>query len=70
MGEPDIDAIKQLERNLPAAPDGTKLSYYNPFCCPKCSEPYIDFSKYPEQRPNEYYGNTYYNEKPIHYESQ
>jgi hypothetical protein len=31
-----------------------------------CGEPYIDFAKYPEERPLEYYGNYFYGDQPRH----
>lgn len=61
LGEPGVkpseEAVQALERKLPSAPDASKYSYLNPFRCPHCSAPYIDFEKYPEIRVSEFYGN-------------
>jgi hypothetical protein len=68
LGKPEAVALAKLELLLPAAPDGTSFSYLNPFRCPHCGSPYIDFTKYPEQREGEYYGNTLMGEQPIRFD--
>lgn len=30
--------------------DGKTFRYYNPFCCPHCNEPYIDYKAHPENK--------------------
>lgn len=66
--EPDSDALRTLESMLPMAPDGTRFGYLNPLRCPHCFEPFIDFVKFPQDRKQEYYGNTFYGESALHYE--
>jgi hypothetical protein len=68
LGKPDQNALVRLEMLLPTAPDGTTFSYFNPLRCPHCGSAYIDFTKYPEQREGEYYGNTFMGEQPIRFE--
>lgn len=65
LSSPDPDRLAILESRLPIAPDGTRFRYLNSFRCPHCNAPYIDFEKYPEQRPSEYYGNWLKNHEPI-----
>lgn len=43
------------EQLPPCQACGSHFRYYNPLCCPHCGAPYIDFTTYPEMRPNEYY---------------
>lgn len=59
LSQPNTDALDQLERKLPSAPDASKYAYLNPFRCPHCHAPYIDFEKFPEMRPGECYGNIH-----------
>ncbi|MEQ8035758.1 hypothetical protein [Xanthomonas sp. WHRI 6106] len=59
LSEPDAQALAALEQALPLAPDGSSYAYLNPFRCPHCSEPYIDFEGNPGLRQNEYYGNYF-----------
>jgi hypothetical protein len=59
LQEPDAAALAALEAALPAAPDGTRFAYTNPFRCPHCKVPYIDFEAHPEERIREYYGNSF-----------
>ncbi|MEA9563206.1 MULTISPECIES: hypothetical protein [unclassified Xanthomonas] len=59
LSEPDTDALAALESSLPLAPDGSSYSYLNPFRCPHCSMPYIDFRANPGLRESEYYGNYF-----------
>lgn len=64
--QPTIDSNKLeiLEAKLPkTSNEFGKFRYYNSFKCPHCLTPYIDFEKYKEIRPQEYYGNTYINIK-------
>ena len=61
----DKSILQSIESKLPRPSnnEGT-FNYYNSFKCPHCLTPYIDFEKHKEMRPNEYYGNTYINQKP------
>lgn len=68
LSDPNKDALSKLEGMLPKAPDGTAFSYLNPFRCPHCSAPYIDFKKYPEDRAGEYYGNYFIGSELLSYE--
>lgn len=68
LSDPNKDALSQLEGELPKAPDGSIFSYLNPFRCPHCSAPYIDFEKYPEERSSEYYGNYFIGSELLRYE--
>lgn len=62
------EAIAAIEEKLPKPKNGSgAFRYYNPFRCPHCKAPYIDFERYPEIRPHEYYGYTYINEVPWMY---
>ncbi|MFD1950442.1 hypothetical protein ACFSGX_06640 [Sphingomonas arantia] len=63
LADPDPTALAALEASLPAAPDGTAFAYRNPFRCPHCAAPYVDFTSHPEQRAGEYYG-LYFPETP------
>jgi len=58
----DLDLLSIAEEKLPKAKSGT-FKYYNPFRCPHCKQKYIDFENHPEIRSDEYYGNTYLNQK-------
>ena len=61
----DNSILETIENKLPKPTnDFGKFSYYNSLNCPHCLTPYIDFKKYKEMRPKEYYGNTYINQKP------
>lgn len=64
---PDVSDKKKLEEfesKLPLCNEcGTHFRYFNPLRCPHCSEPYIDFQKYPEQRTLERYGNYFPGDK-------
>lgn len=68
LSEPDPKELLALEHALPLAPDGTRYKYTNPFRCPHCTAPYIDFETYPKDRANEYYGNYFVNADLIKYE--
>lgn len=59
----DKSILQSVESKLPKPSnnEGT-FNYYNSFKCPHCLIPYIDFEKYNEIRPTEYYGNTYINQ--------
>lgn len=65
LGKADTLSLEELERNLPTAPDGSFFKYMNPLRCPHCSEAFIDFQRFPEDREGEYYGNTYFGESPL-----
>ena len=64
LGKPEPEALAKLQSLLPAAPDGTSFEYFNSLRCPHCGSAYIDFTKHPEQRESEYYGNTFFGEQP------
>lgn len=59
LSDPDPAALADLEASLPLAPDGSAYKYMNPFRCPHCSAPYIDFAADPALRRTEYYGNYF-----------
>ena len=60
----DDETIADVEKKLPKPTIGTgSYRYYNSFCCPHCLNPYIDFQKNKQIRPNEYYGLKYINDK-------
>lgn len=62
--EIDERIIAEVESELPKPTKGKGIySYYNSFCCPHCSNPFIDFQKNKNIRPTEYYGNKYINDK-------
>ena len=68
LSEPNPDDLAALEAKLPLAPDGSTYKYLNPFRCPYCSEPYIDFVANPGSRPAEYYGNYFLGSELLCYE--
>jgi hypothetical protein len=59
LSDPDPTDLADLEARLPLAPDGSSYRYLNPFRCPHCSAPYIDFADDPALRRAEYYGNYF-----------
>jgi hypothetical protein len=59
----DLTVLADVESKLPKSSDGS-FRYYNSFKCPHCLAPFIDFNKYKDMRPKEYYGNTLLNDKP------
>ena len=69
LSEPDIAELSAVEATLPPAPDGTHYKYLNPFRCPHCAAPYIDFQNNPKLRPGEYYGNYYVGSELLQYQS-
>ncbi|EKE84421.1 hypothetical protein [Idiomarina xiamenensis] len=68
LSELDEKDLRELEALLPEAPDGSSFKYTNPFRCPHCKEPYIDFGRYPEERKAEYYGNYFPGKEILKYE--
>ena len=62
---PDAAALQAVENALPLAPDGTRFAYRNPFRCPHCAAPYIDFAAHPNERQGEYYGLYFPDTPPI-----
>jgi hypothetical protein len=53
----DVTLLPEVESQLPKPTKGQgDYKYYNPFRCPHCAKPFIDFEKFPEIRPYEYYG--------------
>lgn len=69
-GKPDLDKLAALEEKLPPAKDGTSFKYKNSFRCPYCGSAYIDFERFPEQRETEYYGNYFYGDEVIRFETK
>ncbi|QWT18967.1 hypothetical protein KPL74_14580 [Bacillus sp. NP157] len=69
LAAPEADALAALERALPAAPDGSRFGYLNPFRCPHCRAPYIDFAAHPGLREQEYYGNYFDGSELLRYEA-
>lgn len=67
LSDPDPAALANLEARLPLAPDGSSYKYFNPFRCPHCSAPYIDFAAAPALRRAEYYGNYFVGSELIRY---
>jgi len=64
----DGDGLIGVEARLPLPSNKFgSFKYYHSFKCPHCQATYIDFENHKEIRPNEYYGNTYINEKPRHW---
>ncbi|HXB29315.1 MAG TPA: hypothetical protein VNW49_05820 [Puia sp.] len=59
----DLTSLYEMEGKLPKTSDGN-FRYYNSFKCPHCLKPFIDFDKYKDIRPGEYYGNTLINVEP------
>jgi len=68
LSEPDQVDLAALEAKLPQAPDNSPYRYTNPFRCPHCSAPYIDFDTYPKNRQAEYYGNYFVGSELLRYE--
>lgn len=61
LGKPDLEAVHRFESKLPPCEKcGGGFRYYNPFLCPHCLAPYIDFERYPGEREVEYYGSLLY----------
>lgn len=69
LTDPEPSALAALEMRLPEAPDGLHFAYLNPFRCPHCSAPYIDFAAHPGLRASEYYGNYLAESELLRYES-
>ncbi|HET7188636.1 MAG TPA: hypothetical protein VFI52_10790 [Gemmatimonadaceae bacterium] len=65
LSDADPEAVARFERRLPPCADcGGSFAYLNPFRCPHCLAPYIDFAGHPEERAGEYYGNYLYGGAP------
>ena len=61
LSHPDPKDLTKLESRLPKCQQcGGDFKYLNPFVCPHCLKPFIDFVRHPEIRDNEYYGNYLY----------
>jgi len=67
LSTPNPCDLAALEERLPPAPDGTTYAYLNPFRCPHCSLPYIDFEANPTLRQSEYYGNYFVGSELLRY---
>jgi len=65
----DLATLLEVEGKLPKTFDGN-YRYYNSFKCPYCLTPFIDFNKYKDIRPGEYYGNTLINDEPKRWTDQ
>lgn len=65
----DLTALADMEKKLPGSSDGY-FRYYNSFKCPYCLNAFIDFEKYKEIRPKEYYGNVLLNATPKRWTEQ
>lgn len=70
LGEANINEVKELEKKLQKAKDGTSFSYLNAFRCPHCGAKYLDFEANPKDRENEYYGNYYYGDELTTYKEE
>ena len=58
LGRVDPEALRRFQARLPLCEKcGGEYQYYNPFRCPHCLAPYIDFKRHPSEREVEYYGN-------------
>ncbi|WP_232309391.1 hypothetical protein [Luteibacter yeojuensis] len=68
LSTPEPAALLALEASLPPAPDGTRFAYLNPFRCPHCHAPYIDFEANPGSREQEYYGNYFVGAELLRYD--
>ena len=68
LSTPEPNALAALEQSLPLAPDGSSYSYRNPFRCPHCGDPYINFEANPGMRESEYYGNYFEGSQLTQYE--
>jgi hypothetical protein len=61
FGKADPESLAAFEAQLPLCSRcGGAFAYLNPFRCPHCGAPYIDFPRFPADRPIEYYGNHLY----------
>ncbi|HZZ41930.1 MAG TPA: hypothetical protein VFE58_03270 [Tepidisphaeraceae bacterium] len=61
LGPSDPTQLASFESKLPNCEKcGGLFRYYNPFRCPHCLAPYIDFARHPKDRESEYYGNYLY----------
>jgi hypothetical protein len=67
----DHGMLRDVEAALPIPLCGIgKFRYYNPFPCPHCQAPFIDFGKNKDIRPGEYYGNTLVNVQLTHWDGR
>lgn len=65
LSEAEPAAVARFERRLPPCADcGGSFLYLNPFRCPHCLAPYIDFAGHPDERAGEYYGSYLYGGTP------
>lgn len=69
LGAADPAAVARFEARLPPCGRcGGSFGYRNPFRCPHCLEPFIDFRRFPDERGREYYGNHLYGSTPQEWE--
>jgi predicted amidophosphoribosyltransferase len=53
----DRTTLADVEAKMPlCSACGTRFRYFNPLRCPHCASPYLDFERFPQMRPFEYYG--------------
>ncbi len=65
----DEQTLRAAEARLPACTEcGKPFRYYNPLRCRSCGTPFIDFEKFPEIRPSEYYAQILAGTEPQHFE--
>jgi hypothetical protein len=58
LAKADLEGVRRFQSRLPLCKEcGGEFRYYNPFRCPHCLDPYIDFKRHPNEREVEYYGN-------------
>jgi hypothetical protein len=65
------ETVAPFEAQLPSCERcGGNFRYLNPFLCPHCHAPYIDFARFPMLRAVEYYGCSLYGESIQRWEPQ
>ena len=65
----DPAALARFAAKLPPCDAcGGSFAWANPFRCPHCREPFIDFGRFPDERRREYYGNHLYGSTPQQWE--
>ena len=63
------ESVKRIDSQLEKKGYG-RFKFYNPFRCPYCKAPYIDFQKHPEIREYEYYANVFLNKEMVEYKEK
>jgi hypothetical protein len=60
-------ALAAMEAQLPRCRGcGEDFRYLHALRCPACAAPYLDFERFPQMRPNEYYGCLVVGHEPQH----